>query len=67
MNHIRRLQADLAAARAELEAKAEMIQVFRIYLASPKFTGFEPDGGRRDWIATRDVQAWLSRIAEAEA
>ncbi len=67
MNHIARLQADLAAAHTELHAKAEAIQAFRVHLASDKFAGFDPDGGRRDWIATRDVHAWLSLIAEAEA
>lgn len=46
---------------------AEAIQAFRVHLASDKFAGFDPDGDRRDWIATRDVYAWLSRIEEAEA
>ena len=63
MNHIARLQADLAAAKTELEAKAEMIQLFRTHLVSDKFTGFEADGSRRDWIGTRDVFAWVSYIA----
>lgn len=67
MNHIARLQADLAAAKTELGAKAEIIQLFRTHLASGKFAGFEADGSRRDWIATRDVFAWLSCIAAAEA
>ena len=67
MNHIARLQADLASTRAALHAKVESIQAFRVHLASDKFAGFDPDGSRRDWIATRDVNAWLSRIAEAEA
>ena len=66
MNHIARLQTDLADARADLRGKAETIQAFRVHLASDKFAGFDPNGGRRDWIATRDVHAWLSRIAEAE-
>jgi hypothetical protein len=67
MNDIARLQTDLASARAELRLKAEIIQEFRVHLASDKFAGFDPDGGRRDWIATRDVHAWLTRIVEAEA
>ncbi len=66
MNHIARLQTDLAAARAELAAKAEALQEFRVHLAGDKFRGTEPNGGRRDWIAVSDVQTWISRIAAAE-
>jgi hypothetical protein len=67
MNHIVRLQSDLAAAQAELAAKAESIQAFRVHLAGDKFTGFEPDGSRKDWIAVGDVQAWLALILTAGA
>ena len=66
MNHIARLQADLAAANAALEAKAEAIQEFRVHLAGDKFAGTEADGSRKDWIATSDVNAWRARIAAAE-
>jgi hypothetical protein len=65
MNHIARLQSDLAAARDELAAKAEAIQAFRIHLAGDKFAGFGPDGERKDWIATNDVDAWLATITAA--
>ena len=67
MNHIARLQADLAEARASAVAKDTALQEFWCHLASVKFTGFEADGGRKDWIATRDVDAWLSRINQAGA
>ena len=66
MNHIAQLQADLAAANAALEAKAEAIQEFRVHLAGDKFAGTEADGSRKDCIATSDVNAWLARIAAAE-
>ncbi|MEO9191634.1 MAG: hypothetical protein ABI224_16760 [Acetobacteraceae bacterium] len=66
MNHIARLRHDLAAALTTLQARAEAIQAFRVHLAGDKFAGFEADGGRRDWIATRDVLAWLTTIADAE-
>jgi hypothetical protein len=65
MNYITRLQADLASAQAEAMAKAEAMQDFRIHLASDKFTGLDPDGSRRDWIAVADVYAWLSHITAA--
>jgi hypothetical protein len=67
MNHIVRLQTDLAAAQAEIEAKADAIQEFRIHLAGSKFAGVDSDGSRKDWIATSDVYAWLSHISAAGA
>ncbi len=65
MNHIARLQADLDAARTAATAAGEVIQEFRVHLAGSKFTDTDPDGSRRDWIATGDVHAWLARIAAA--
>jgi hypothetical protein len=67
MNYIARLQEELASAKAALTAQAEAIQEFRIHLAGDKFAGFETDGGRKDWIAVADVNAWLARIVEAGA
>ncbi len=64
MNYIARLQAELAAAQAELAAKAEAIQAFRVHLAADKFAGTEPDGSRKDWIAVTDVKAWLGYIED---
>lgn len=65
MNHIARLTDDLAAARARIERIEGAIQAFREHLATDKFVGSEPDGGRKDWIATRDVDAWLVTITQA--
>lgn len=62
MNHITRLQEDLARATAELAAKCERVRAFRAHLTTPKFIGYEPDGSRRDWIAIADVDAWLTEI-----
>jgi len=62
MNHIARLQADLAAAQAEAAAKTEICRELRAHLTSAKFCGTEPDGSRRDWIAVRDVDAWMVRL-----
>jgi hypothetical protein len=67
MNYITRLQAELADANSILAAKAEALQEFRVHLSGDKFAGFEPDGGRKDWIAVGDVNAWLARIAAAGA
>ncbi len=65
MNHIARLQTDLAAAQAAIAATAEAVQEFRVHLAGSKFAGTDPDGSRRDWIATTDVLAWLANITAA--
>jgi hypothetical protein len=67
MNYITRLQEELAGTKAALAAQAEAIQEFRVHLAGDKFAGFEADGGRKDWIAVADVNAWLVRIVEAGA
>ena len=67
VNHIVRLQTDLAAAQAEIEAKALAIQEFRVHLAGSKFTGVDADGSRKDWVATSDVYAWLTYISAAGA
>lgn len=67
MNHIVRLQADVATAHAALAAKAEAIQAFRVHLAGEKFRGIEADGSRKDWIAVADVLAWLATITDAGA
>lgn len=66
MNYIARLQSELAAARAELAAKADSVRAFRVHLAGDKFAGFAEDGSRKDWIAVADVNAWLSAINSAE-
>jgi hypothetical protein len=67
MNHITRLQTDLAAAQAALAAKNQAIQDFRVHLDGEKFRGFGNDGSRKDWIAIADVLAWLAVIKSAEA
>jgi len=64
MNYITRLQADLAAAEDENRAMRDAVAEFRCHLAGEKFNGTEPDGGRKDWIAVADVNAWLARILQ---
>jgi hypothetical protein len=65
MNYITRLQAELAAARSELDAKYDALRDFRCHIAGKKFQGFEPDGTRKDWIAIADVDARLRDIIAA--
>ena len=66
MNYILALQNELSAARAVLRAKDAVVEEFRCHLAGPKFQGLDLDGGRKDWIATADVRAWLQRITDAD-
>jgi len=66
MNYIARLQTELAAAQAEVTAKTRVASELRVHLVSEKFCGTEPDGSRRDWIAVRDVDAWMVRLLTAE-
>jgi len=65
MNYITRLQEDLARAQEQLEAKDEALRDFRAHIACAKFSGFETDGSRKDWIAVRDVDARLLQIIAA--
>jgi len=65
MNYILRLQSDIAAAQAEIAAKAAVVQEFRAHLLGPKFNGTHLDGSRRDWIAIADVHSWVSRLLAA--
>ncbi len=65
MNHIIRLQSEVARLQGALCAKDEALRVFRAHLTSEKFQGFETDGSRKDWIAIRDVDAWLNHIIGA--
>ena len=67
MNHIARLQADLAAMQAEAAARTRIVQELRTHLTSAKFHGTDPDGSRRDWIAVADVDAWMVRLLTAGA
>ena len=59
MNYIARLQSELAEAHEQLQAKDEALRAFRAHIAGEKFSGFDSDGSRRDWIAVRDVDARL--------
>jgi hypothetical protein len=65
MNYIHRLQAGFTQAHDRIAAIDTEIRAFRLHLAGDKFCGYEPDGSRRDWIATADVHRWLDRIASA--
>lgn len=62
MNYIKQLEED----RKNLALKVANIMIeisaFQAFLHSDKFTGFDSNGDRKDWIATKDVLARLQEI-----
>jgi len=62
-NYIKTLQDNNEALKLGVAlARAECAEI-RAHLLCTKFQGTDPDGARRDWIATGDV---LRRIAEID-
>lgn len=64
MNYIHRLELEVADLRTKATAVEQEIHEFLAHLESSKFTGMEPDGSRKDWIAVGDV---VSRLAAMKA
>jgi hypothetical protein len=67
MNHIQALierNKQLATENAALRAAAFD---FKVHLSTnEKFLGEEPDGGRKDWLSTKEALAWLRNIEMVE-
>ena len=61
-NYIHRLQDENREKQERIEDIERQLREFQIHIASPKFTGTESDGSRRDWIATGDVNTRLMEI-----
>jgi len=61
-NYIKTLEARVEELEARLQQKAKLVAAFRQHLLSPKFSGLDPDGSRKDWIATGDVLRWLAEL-----
>lgn len=62
MNYIetlRTMNRELTNQHADM---VERIEYFRQHLLTPKFTGLDSDGSRKDWIATGDVLRFLEDI-----
>ena len=55
MNYITRL-------RREANRTEAWLTDFEAHLLSDKFTGTEPSGERKDWIAVADVLRWLELL-----
>jgi len=65
MNYIHKLQRDLAYERERADSLERQIRDFIVFLHSPKFTGVQSDGSRKDWIATSDAVNWLREMPSA--
>lgn len=61
-NYIHRLQDENAAKQARIDELERRLRGFLVHLQSPKFRGTDPDGSRRDWIATGDVNTRIGEI-----
>lgn len=61
-NYIHTLQARVEELESRPQQKAELVAAFRQHLLSPKFSGLDQDGSRKDWIATGDVLRWLAEL-----
>ena len=61
-NYIKKLEFEKAELEGRIEALETGLSEFRSHIDSPKFTGVEEDGGRRDWISTRDVTDWIENL-----
>jgi hypothetical protein len=55
MNYINRLEQENKDLKRVLGQINNELSLFLDYLHSPKFTGIESDGGRKDWISTTEV------------
>lgn len=62
MDYINRLKTENADLKAQMFAAVAELEAFRAFLSSAKFVGVESDGGRKDWIATGDVNARLMEL-----
>ena len=65
MNYIKRLEQDRFLHANQINKADHAINDFRIFLQSPKFTGTDPDGERKDYISTADVLNRLLIIRDA--
>lgn len=59
MNYIGQLKEQIAERDARLAVLETSLSEITALLHSPKFTGTESNGERKDWIATADVLNWI--------
>ena len=62
MNYIKQLQAENREAKRRLQEVQDLCQQYRAELLSPKFTGVDLDGSRKDYMGTSDLDTRLQAI-----
>ncbi len=62
MNYIKSLQAENEKLKSAIHKTQSEINAFRLFLVSPKFSGVQTDGSRKDWISTGDLDKRLIEI-----
>lgn len=62
MNYIKSLQAENSKLKLAIQNTQKEINNFRLFLVSPKFSGVQSDGTRKDWISTGDLDKRLIEI-----
>ena len=62
MNYIKSLQAENSKLKLAIQNTQKEINNFRLFLVSPKFSGVQSDGTKKDWISTGDLDKRLIEI-----
>ena len=62
MNYIKRLERENEEAKRRLQEVQDACQHFRVYLSSPKFTGVDMNGDRKDWVSTKEIDDLMQSI-----
>ena len=62
MRYINKLETENKLLLAQIQQAREEVEFFLAHAYSPKFTGTESNGERRDWIAIGDVRTRLLDI-----
>jgi hypothetical protein len=61
-NYIKKLEYEKEQLEGQIKALEEGLTEFRCHIDGQKFQGVEADGGRKDWISTRDVADWIENL-----
>ena len=64
MTPTQKLEHMIEHQRDRIHATRAHIIDIRAHLLNPKFQGTEPDGGRKDWISTSDVDRMMVQLQE---
>jgi len=63
-NYIKRLEREVREATDRRIVLMDAVCALRNELTSPKFCGTDTDGGRKDWMATSDIDTRLENLLQ---